>query len=114
MSVANSCTDLRWLKNLQPSQSFKYRGISLLIRRCKATHGDDLHVIAASGGNAGIAVACVANELGIKCTVFIPKGASPDTVNYLKRERSEVVIEGDYYLQALRSAEDAVAVNPHA
>jgi len=114
VSEANPCADPRWPKNLQPSQSFKYRGISLLIRRCKATHGDNLHVITASGGNAGIAVACVANELGIKCTVFIPNGASPDTVNYLKREGSEVAIEGDYYLQALRSAEDAVTVNPHA
>ena len=71
-------------------------------------------MIAASGGNAGIAVACVANRLGIKCTVFIPNGASPDTVNFLKREGSEVIVGGDYYLQALRMAEEAVAVNLHA
>ncbi|KAF9653133.1 tryptophan synthase beta subunit-like PLP-dependent enzyme, partial [Thelephora ganbajun] len=102
------------LENLQPSQSFKYRGISLFTRRCKAVRGDDLHVIVASGGNAGIVAACVANKLGIKCTVFIPDGASPDTINYLGREGSKVVIGGDHYLQALRSAEDAVAANPHA
>ena len=71
-------------------------------------------MIAASGGNAGIAVACVANRLGIKCTVFIPNGASPDTVNFLKREGSEVIVGGDYYLQALRMAEDAVAADLHA
>ena len=71
-------------------------------------------MIAASGGNAGIAVASVANELGIRCTVFIPKGASTDTVNFLKREGSEVIIWGDCYLQALRRAEDAVAADLHA
>ena len=71
-------------------------------------------MITASGGNAGIAVACVANTLGIRCTVFIPNGLSPDTVNFLKREGSEVVIGGDYYIQALRRAEDAVAANPYA
>jgi len=71
-------------------------------------------VIAASGGNAGIAVACVANRLGIKCTVFIPNGASLDTVNFLKREGSEVIVGGDYYLQALGMAEDAVAADLHA
>ena len=71
-------------------------------------------MIAASGGNAGIAVACVANRLGIKCTVFIPNGASPDTVNFLKREGSEVIVGGEYYLQALRMAEEAVAANLHA
>lgn len=71
-------------------------------------------MIAASGGNAGIAVACVANRLGIKCTVFIPNGASPDTVNFLKREGSEVIVGGEYYLQALRMAEEAVAASLHA
>ena len=71
-------------------------------------------MITASGGNAGIAVACVANALGIKCTVFIPNGASLDTVSFLKREGSEVIVGGDYYLQALRRAEDAVAANSHA
>ena len=70
--------------------------------------------MAASGGNAGIAVACVANKLGIRCTVFIPNGASLETVNFLEREGSEVVVGGDYYLQALRKAEDAVAANLHA
>ena len=71
-------------------------------------------MIAASGGNAGIAVACTANKLGIRCTVFIPNGVSPDTVNFLEQEGSEVVIGGDYYVQALKSAEDTVAANPHA
>lgn len=71
-------------------------------------------MIAASGGNAGIAVASVANKLGIKCTVFIPNGASQDTVNFLEREGSKVIVGGDYYLQALKRAEDAVAANFHA
>ena len=34
-------------------------------------------VVIASGGNAGIAVACAAQALGVRCEVFVPEVASP-------------------------------------
>jgi len=83
------------------------------MQRCLETHGSDIHVVAASGGNAGLAVACAAKVLGIKCTVYIPKGISASTLAFLNREGADVVIEGDSYLQALQKAEEAVAANEH-
>jgi threonine dehydratase len=34
-------------------------------------------VIVASGGNAGIATAAAAKELGVRCEVFVPKSRPP-------------------------------------
>lgn len=67
-----------------------------------------MHLIIASGGNAGLAVACAAKALNVRCTVYIPEGVSQSTVDFLKKERAEVVITGKYYLQALQSAEETI------
>jgi L-serine/L-threonine ammonia-lyase len=85
----------------------------LFVQRCLEIHGPDVHVVVASGGNAGLAVACAANVLRVKCTVYIPKGISASTLAFLKREGAEVVIEGDCYLHALQKAEEVVADNEH-
>ncbi|KAF8270353.1 tryptophan synthase beta subunit-like PLP-dependent enzyme [Lactarius quietus] len=60
------------LENLQPSHSFKYRGVSHFIQRALATHGSTLHVVCASGGNAGLAAACASQALGVPCTIYLP------------------------------------------
>jgi L-serine/L-threonine ammonia-lyase len=52
--------------DLQRSQSFKDRRISLFAQKCKEVHGPDVHLIIASGGNAGLAVACAANVLNVR------------------------------------------------
>jgi L-serine/L-threonine ammonia-lyase len=104
---------LRRHQNVHLSHSFKYRGISLFIQRCIETHGPEVHVVAASGGNAGLAVACAAKVLQVKCTIFIPKGISARTLAFLKSEGAEVIIEGDCYLHALQKAEEAVSIGEH-
>ena len=75
-------------------------------------YGPTVHLIIASGGNAALAAACVAKTLDVKCTVYIPEGASEAIVNFLKREGSEVILAGKYYLQSLRAAEEAVRNDP--
>lgn len=102
------------LENLQPSQSFKYRGISHFAQNARKTHGPDVHLVIASGGNAGIAAACAAHALGMRCTVFLPEGASASTLEFLKEEGAEVIIEGSYYLQALGAAERVVKEETNA
>ena len=67
-----------------------------------------MHLIIASGGNAGLGAACAANVLNVRCTVYITEGVSEEMHNFLKKERAEVVIAGKYYAQALERAEDAV------
>ncbi|KAH9483729.1 Serine dehydratase-like [Psilocybe cubensis] len=102
------------LENLHPSHSFKYRGISHFIQKAKKDLGPDVHVVIASGGNAGLAAACAAKSLGLKCSVFIPEGVTATTLALLKREGAEVIVGGRQYSEALKRAEELVAKEPHA
>ncbi|KAH6918906.1 tryptophan synthase beta subunit-like PLP-dependent enzyme [Coprinopsis sp. MPI-PUGE-AT-0042] len=102
------------LENLQPSHSFKYRGMSHLIQVKRRELGPDAHFVIASGGNAGLALACAARRCGLKCTVFIPTGVSESTLALLKRERAEVVVAGSFYQEAHRAAGELVAKDPKA
>lgn len=95
-------------QNLHPPQSFKYRGISHFAQYAFRTHGPDTHLVIASGGNAGLAAACAANVLKLRCTVFLPHGVSQPTIDFMRKEGAEVVIGGDCYLQALQRAQAAV------
>jgi L-serine/L-threonine ammonia-lyase len=70
--------------------------------------------IVASGGNAGLAVACAAKVLGLRCTVFLPQGASASTLAFFEREEAQVRQVGDCYQDALKAAEDAVAEDKNA
>ncbi|KAI0933894.1 hypothetical protein AcV5_005913 [Taiwanofungus camphoratus] len=96
------------LENLQPSHSFKYRGISHFIQRALREHGSDVHLIIASGGNAGLAAAATAKALRLRCTVYLPEGVGASTVGFLKQAGAEVITEGKIYLHALKKAEEVV------
>lgn len=50
----------------------------------------------------------------MRCTVFLPEGASASTLEFLKEEGAEVIIEGSYYLQALGAAERVVKEETNA
>ncbi|KAG6861719.1 hypothetical protein C0995_012723 [Termitomyces sp. Mi166 len=102
------------LENLHPSHSFKYRGLSLFAQRATETHGPAVHLIVASGGNAGLAVACAANALNVKCSVYLPIGAAQNTLDTLRRQGAEVVVTGRFYAEALQAAQTQVDREPHA
>ncbi|KAF9562186.1 tryptophan synthase beta subunit-like PLP-dependent enzyme [Agrocybe pediades] len=102
------------LENLHPSFSFKYRGISHFIQKSRQTLGSDVHVVIASGGNAGLAAACAAKALKLRCTVFIPDGVTQSTLDVLKREEAEVIVGGEHYSEALARAADVVASDSKA
>ncbi|TFK26410.1 tryptophan synthase beta subunit-like PLP-dependent enzyme [Coprinopsis marcescibilis] len=102
------------LENLQPSYSFKYRGISLFIQRKWEELGDDVHFAIASGGNAGLAAACAAKRFGLRCTVFIPEGVSPSTLALLKQEKAEIVVHGKVFAEASKAAIEFAESNPNA
>ncbi|KAG5652962.1 hypothetical protein H0H81_002970, partial [Sphagnurus paluster] len=101
-------------QNLHPSYSFKYRGISLFVQRAKETNGPGVHLIVASGGNAGLATACAANDLQVKCSVYIPEGAAQSTLDILGRQNATVVVIGRHYEDALHAASTAVSREPAA
>ena len=62
----------------------------------------------ASGGNAGLATACVARIIGLKCTVFLPERVSVKMMDFLLDEGATVNVRGKYYLQALAAAKEFV------
>jgi L-serine/L-threonine ammonia-lyase len=76
--------------------------------------GPDAHFVAASGGNAGLAVACAARRYNLKCTIVIPTGVSETTLELLKREGAEVIVGGAFYAEAHRTAGELVAKDPKA
>src|ERR1700761_7971824 len=70
------------LELLQHSGSFKVRGAfaNLLTRPVPAAG-----VVAASGGNHGVAVAFAAQRLGQPAAIFVPTIASPSKIASIKR-----------------------------
>jgi L-serine/L-threonine ammonia-lyase len=79
------------------------------VQRAVDKYGSSVHCIVASGGNAGIATACAAHALGVRCTVYIPIGVADRTLDFLRTQNAEVIVIGKYYAEALRAARDAVA-----
>ncbi|MBE7940960.1 MULTISPECIES: threonine/serine dehydratase [Ramlibacter] len=94
-----------WLKleHLQTAGSFKARGMLMrLLSQPIPAPG----VIVASGGNAGIATAAAARELGVRCEVFVPVVSSPAKQARLRELGAEVVVTGEAYADALQACLD--------
>ncbi|WP_332816257.1 threonine/serine dehydratase [Ramlibacter sp.] len=89
-----------WLKleHLQASGSFKARG---MLNRLLSNPIPASGVIVASGGNAGIATAAAARELGVRCEVFVPTVCSPAKQARLRELGAQVVLAGAVYAEAL-------------
>lgn len=90
------------LECLQPSGSFKLRGIGALCQE-QALHGST-HFVASSGGNAGIAVAYCGMTMGIPATIFIPKSSHTLYVNAIKTYGAKVIIAGQVWDEAHQAA----------
>ena len=93
-----------WLKleHLQRSGSFKARG---MFNRILSNPIPPAGVIAASGGNAGIATALAARALGVRAEVYVPSVISPAKRDKLAALGAHVVIAGDVYADALLACE---------
>jgi threonine dehydratase len=91
-----------WLKleQMQTGGSFKARG---MLNRLLANPIPDSGVIVASGGNAGIATAAAARELGVRCEVFVPTVSSPAKQAKLRELGAEVIVTGAVYAEALQA-----------
>jgi len=96
------CAEL-WLKleHLQLGGSFKARG---MFNRMRAQPIPPAGVVIASGGNAGIAVACAAQALGVRCEVFVPEVCSPAKRAKLAQLGARVTVGGSGYAEALQAS----------
>jgi threonine dehydratase len=99
----DSITIVFKLELFQHGGSFKARGAftNLLTREIP-----DVGVVAASGGNHGVAVAYAAMRLGRPATIFVPSVASPAKVDRIRRYGAELVIAGDRYADALEASQE--------
>jgi L-serine/L-threonine ammonia-lyase len=101
-----------WLKldALQPSGSFKLRGMGLAAERAQARGARGL--LSSSGGNAGLAVAVAGRALGLPVTVVVPSRTDPRMRGLIAAEGATVVVAGevwdDAHAHALGLASEAV------
>lgn len=90
------------LELFQHAGSFKARGAftNILTRDVPAAG-----VVAASGGNHGVAVAFAAMKLRKPATIFVPSVAAPTKVDRIRRYGAELVITGERYAESLEASE---------
>jgi threonine dehydratase len=89
------------LECTQHTGSFKARGA---FNRLLSAPVPDAGVIAASGGNHGLAVAYAARELGLHAEIFVPEIASPVKVARLRSLDATVIQTGSRYGEALAAS----------
>ncbi len=94
------------LELLQHTGSFKARGAftNLLLREVPPAG-----VVAASGGNHGVAVAYTAHRLGKPATIFVPSVASPVKMERIRSFGADLKVAGDRYNDALIASQEWVA-----
>ncbi|KAF2142239.1 uncharacterized protein K452DRAFT_287456 [Aplosporella prunicola CBS 121167] len=103
LSRAAGCRILLKLENLQPSGSFKSRGIGayMLSRLSIAPDPTQTHFYCSSGGNAGLACVDAARRMGRPATVVVPSSTSPAMVARVRAAGAhEVVVHGANWAEA--------------
>ena len=97
------CELLLKAENLQRAGSFKVRGAVNKIAGLNPAQ-KARGVIAASAGNHAQGVALAAGNLGIDCTIVMPKDASIPKVEATRGYGAKVVLHGEDFDQAMRHA----------
>lgn len=98
------------LEFLQHSGSFKARGaFNRILSAAEAKAVPAAGVIAASGGNAGVAVAHAARALGVPVEVWVPATAPAVKVAALRELGATVVRHGSEYAEAYEAANKRAA-----
>ena len=102
-----------WLKleSLQPSGSFKLRGIG---HACEVYASQGARrLLSSSGGNAGMAVAYAGRALGLPVTVVVPETTGERARALIRSHGAELIVHGaswmeaNDHLQTLRGPTDA-------
>jgi threonine dehydratase len=90
------------LELLQHAGSFKTRGAfaNLLLREVPQAG-----IVAASGGNHGVAVAYAARRLGKPARIFVPSVASPAKVARIRECGADLIVTGERYADALAESQ---------
>ncbi|MDF5755656.1 threonine/serine dehydratase [Spongiactinospora sp. TRM90649] len=107
------------LEYLQHAGSFKPRGaFNRILTAREAGVPPASGVIAASGGNHGLAVAYAARTLGVRAEIFVPEVTAPVKVAGLRELGAEVnqtgAVYSDAFAASLKRAAETGALDVHA
>lgn len=95
---------------MQHSGSFKVRGaFNRVLSARERGEPTERGVVAASGGNHGMAVAYVARALGVRAEIFVPEITNAVKVDGLRALGAEVTRTGAVYADALLASRKRVA-----
>ncbi len=94
------------LELLQYTGSFKPRGA---FNKMLSSVVGDAGVIAASGGNFGLAVAFAARELGHRAQIFVPDSSPSVKIDRISALGAEVVVIPGYYSEAAEACQARAA-----
>jgi threonine dehydratase len=86
------------LESLQPTGSFKIRGALAALTALEP----GTHVVTASAGNHGLAIAWAAEQLGFEATVVVAETASSAKIEGIRRFPATLVVHGLDYDEAER------------
>ncbi|OXB36901.1 L-serine ammonia-lyase [Cryptococcus neoformans] len=117
LSKLAGCDILLKLENIQPSGSFKSRGIGNLVLQSVRSASPDtpLHFYSSSGGNAGLACVTAASTLGYPSSVIVPLSTKPFMIDKLRAAgATEVIQTGQTWFEADKHLrEDILAKDPN-
>jgi L-serine/L-threonine ammonia-lyase len=106
LGLATGRTVFLKLDALQPSGSFKLRGIGFAAQEYVRRGAQRL--ISSSGGNAGIAVAYAGRLLSVPVAVVVPETASERAKALIRQEGAEVMVHGASWQEANALAQSLV------
>lgn len=100
---------------LQPSGSFKDRGISNMIYKlCNNKDQKITKLICSSGGNAGLSVATIGQKMGLPVNVYIPITTMPLMIDKIKDTGANVIVGGKNWNEADEQAKIELSSNNEA
>ncbi|KAK1778341.1 tryptophan synthase beta subunit-like PLP-dependent enzyme [Copromyces sp. CBS 386.78] len=105
LSNAAGCNVYLKLENVQPSGSFKSRGIGYMMLRSTLPSSSEgtpqkNHFFCSSAGNAGLACATTAHTLSCPATIVVPNSAREPVLRRLRGLGATVVIHGTSWFEA--------------
>jgi hypothetical protein len=116
LSALTGCNVLLKMDALQPTGSFKDRGMAFMCATLQARGTTDL--ISSSGGNAGLAASAAGRKLGMRVRVIVPTTTKKIMLDKIKAEGAEVEMHGvnwnaaDVRARQLVAQSDAAAYVP--
>ncbi|MBF7694529.1 pyridoxal-phosphate dependent enzyme [Acinetobacter rathckeae] len=98
LSDLNCCNVWLKMESSNVTGSFKERSIGHACAQYAQQGAKKF--ISSSGGNAGVSVAYMGNQLQIPVIIVVPKTTSQTAIDLMRKENAEVIVHGDSWLEA--------------